>query len=357
MKTLLQICASATVIGIICLIISHEYTSHHASKTKEKVYIYNWGEYIDPSLIHKFEKQTGIKVIYETFDSNEAMEAKIRNGGTHYDVAFPSDYTVEKMKKEQLLHTIDHKKLSNYCNLDRAYLNQDFDKGNRYSIPYFFGTVGILYNKEQYADINFNSWASLNQPQLRNDILLVDGAREVMGMALNKLGFSLNDTNEDHLNKAQSELSRLAPQIRGVVGDEVSLMMSHHEANVAVVWSGVALPLVEDNPNFDYVVPEEGSNMWLDNMVIPKTAQNKEGAYRFINFLLDEENSKQNTEWVGYATPNKAARAQLPAHIRNDKSFYPTQAQQRSLEVYRDLGQQKLGEYNDRFLEFKMNLR
>ena len=143
---------------------------------------------------------------------------------------------------------------------------------------------------------------------IQNDILLVDGAREIIGMGLNKLGYSLNDKNPTHIHQAEKDLHNLAPQVRGIVGDEITMMLQQNEGHVAVVWSSVAAPLVQENTRYNYVIPKEGSNLWFDNMVIPKTAQNKEGAYKFMNFLLDAQNSAQNTEWVGYATPNKAAR-------------------------------------------------
>ena len=156
----------------------------------------------------------------------------------------------------------------------------------------------------------------------------MDGAREIMGLALNKLGYSLNDTNPNHLKEAE-KIYHLAPQVRGVVGDEVTMMLEQNEGNIAVVWSGVAAPLVQNSDKYNYVIPKEGSNLWFDNMVIPKTAQNKEGAYKFMNFLLDAKNNKQNTEWVGYATPNKAARQLLPKEVRDDHRFYPTQKSNR----------------------------
>ncbi|MDG0843452.1 ABC transporter substrate-binding protein [Staphylococcus equorum] len=357
MKGFLQLIIISIVIGFICLFISQKFTSKHHSGNGEKIYVYNWGEYIDPSLIKKFQKETGIEVVYETFDSNEAMEAKIKNGGTHYDIAFPSDYTVQKLKREQLLLPLNHEKLPNMKNLDSDYLDMPFDKENTYSIPYFFGTVGIVYNKNVYPNDNFDSWNQLYKAKYKDNILLVDGAREMIGVALNKLGYSLNDTHSPHLADAEKDLTRLGPNVKGVVGDEITMMLEQHEANVAVVWSGVAAPIVQENEEFDYVVPKEGSNLWFDNMVIPKTAQNKAGAYKFMNFLLDAEHSKQNTEWVGYATPNKAARVHLPANIKNDKRFYPTKEDQANLEVYKDLGKETLSEYNERFLNFKMSLK
>ncbi|ARJ16647.1 ABC transporter substrate-binding protein [Staphylococcus lugdunensis] len=357
MKQFLQLVCGALVIGLLCLGISHLFSGHEKAKSGKKIYVYNWGEYIDPELIKQFENQTGIEVIYETFDSNEAMEAKIKNGGTHYDVAFPSEYTVQKLKRANLLVPLNHHKLPNMRNLDPDYLDKSYDKGNQYSIPYFFGTVGILYNKQAYPDASFNHWSDLYQERYRNDVLLVDGAREIIGLSLNKLGYSLNDTNSQHLRQAEQDLKKLGPQVRGVVGDEVTMMLQQNEGNIAVVWSGVAAPLVQGSDKYNYVVPKEGSNLWFDNMVIPRTAQNKEGAYQFINFLLDAENSKKNTEWVGYATPNKAARQLLPNEIRNDHRFYPTQQGQARLEVYKDLGQRTLGNYNESFLNFKMSLK
>lgn len=208
-------------------------------------------------------------------------------------------------------------------------MNMPYDRNNKYSLPYFFGTVGILYNKQAYPNEDFSSWRTLYQPKYKNDVLLVDGAREIMGLALNKLGYSLNDTNPNHLKEAEKDLHHLAPQVRGVVGDEVTMMLEQNEGNIAVVWSGVAAPLVQNSDKYNYVIPKEGSNLWFDNMVIPKTAQNKEGAYKFMNFLLDAKNNKQNTEWVGYATPNKAARQLLPKEVRDDHRFYPTQKSNR----------------------------
>lgn len=178
-----------------------------------------------------------------------------------------------------------------------------------------------------------------------------------MGLSLNKLGYSLNETNPKRLDEAEADLAHLAPQVKGIVGDEVTMMLEQHEANIAVVWSGTAAPIVQENPEFDYVVPKEGSNLWFDTMVIPKTAQNQAGAYQFINFLLDPKNSKQNTEWVGYATPNEAAKKHLPKEIKNDQRFYPSKETQSRLEVYKDLGKDILNDYNEHFLNFKMSLQ
>lgn len=356
MKKLLQLIGISIIVGAL-LMLSTRFIDPPPSKgKKEVIYVYNWGEYIDPALTKKFEKETGIRVVYETFDSNEAMMAKIKNGGTDYDIAVPSEYTVQKMEEEDLLIPIDHKKLSNIKNIDPAFMNLSFDEGNKYSVPYFWGTVGILYNPEKTKGIDFNTWNSLWSEKLKEDVLVVDGSREGIGFALNSMGESLNETNKDKLNKAQNKLVDLAPNIRGVVGDEINTMMVQNESDVAVVWSGMAADIMTENENLDYVVPKEGSNLWFDNLVIPKTAQNVEGAHKFINFLLDEQNGKQNTEWVGYATPNKASYQLLDKEVREDERFYPDSKVRNKLEVYDNLSKENIAAYNEAFLKFKIAL-
>ncbi|EFM11295.1 extracellular solute-binding protein family 1 [Paenibacillus curdlanolyticus YK9] len=317
--------------------------------------IYNWGDYIDPDLIAEFEKESGLKVIYQTFDSNEAMMTKIEQGGTTFDVSVPSEYAISKMKEEGLLLPIDHSKLPNLKHIDSRFLDLSFDPGNAYSIPYFWGTVGIIYNPDLLDGWQITSWNDLWDPRLRNQILLVDGAREVMGFGLNSLHFSLNDTNEDHLQEAKRKLQTLTPNVKAIVGDEIKMLIANEEAAVGVVWSGDASEIMDENDKLDYVVPEEGSNLWFDNMVIPKTARNIEGAYAFMNFMLDPEHAARNAEYVGYSTPNKDALALLPEEIAGDERFYPSPELTEKLEVYRNLGKRMLAHYNELFLEFKMH--
>ncbi|AZN43433.1 ABC transporter substrate-binding protein [Paenibacillus albus] len=317
--------------------------------------IYNWGDYIDPELITEFEKESGLKVIYSTFDSNEAMMTKIEQGGTTFDISVPSEYAISKMKEENLLLPIDKSKLPNLKYIDPKYMNLSFDPNNEYSIPYFWGTVGIVYNPELVKGIEFKSWDDLWNPSLHNQILLVDGAREVIGFGLNSLHYSLNDTNEEHLQQAKNKLKELTPNVKAIVGDEIKLLLANEEAAVGVVWSGDAAEIIDENDKLTYVVPEEGSNLWFDNIVIPKTAKNVEGAHKFINFMLDPEHAAQNAEYVGYATPNKKALELLPEDISGDKRFYPSPEVTAKLEVYRNLGKRMLSHYNDLFLEFKMH--
>ncbi|ANE45648.1 spermidine/putrescine ABC transporter substrate-binding protein [Paenibacillus swuensis] len=317
--------------------------------------IYNWGDYVDPELLEKFEEETGTKVIYQTFDSNEAMMTKIEQGGTTYDISVPSEYAIAKMKQEGLLLPIDSSKLSNLKHIDPRYMDLPFDPGNQYSIPYFWGTVGIVYNSELLGGKKLTSWADLWDPSLKNQILLADGAREVMGMGLNSLGYSLNDTEEAHLQEAKRHLGELTPNIKAIVGDEIKMLLAGEEAAVGLVWSGDASEIMGENEKLDYVVPTEGSNLWFDNMVIPKTARNIEGAHAFINFMLDPENAAQNAEYVGYSTPNASALKLLPEEISGDERFYPGPELTEKLEVYENLGKRMLAHYNELFLEFKMH--
>jgi spermidine/putrescine transport system substrate-binding protein len=355
MKKLVQMFAAVFVTAMALLyLVSHLNTTQGYSGDNTLT-IYNWGDYIDPDLIKKFEKETGIKVIYQTFDSNEAMMTKIAQGGTIFDVAVPSEYAISKMIEEDLLIPLDHSKLPNLKYINPRFLDLSFDPKNKYSIPYFWGTVGIVYNPEMLGGKKITSWNDLWDKDLRNQILLVDGAREVIGMGLNSLHYSLNDTNKAHLQEAKRKLDKLTPNIKAIVGDEIKMLIANEEAAVGVVWSGDAAEMISENEKLDYVVPKEGSNLWFDNMVIPKTAKNIDGAHKFINFMLDPKNAAQNAEYVGYSTPNQKAIDYLPEEISNDKRFYPDLDSVQNLEVYENLGKRMLAYYNELFLEFKMH--
>lgn len=318
------------------------------------VTIYNWGDYIDPELLKKFEAETGYQVNYETFDSNEAMMTKIQQGGTAYDIAIPSEYMIQRMMTEELLLPLDHSKIVGLENIDERFLDQSFDEGNQFSIPYFWGTLGIIYNDKMVDAENIQHWDDLWRPELRNNVMLIDGAREVIGLGLNSLGYSLNSKNNDELNEATTKLDQMTANVKAVVADEIKMYMINEESAVAVSFSGEAAEMLDENEHLHYVIPEEGSNLWFDNIVMPKTARNTEGAYDFINFMLEPENAAQNAEYIGYATPNKIAESMLPAEISGDEQFYPDEEILSHLEVYEDLGQEYLQIYNDLFLEFKM---
>lgn len=356
MKSLVQTIIVLLVAVAILFYVNTQLNESSSSASSDTITVFNWGEYIDPELVDRFEQETGIRVIYETFDSNEAMLTKIQQGGTRYDVAMPSEYMIEKMKEEELLIPIDQSKLPNLQNIDPYFLDLPFDPGNQYSIPYFWGTVGIAFNPTLLDGQTFESWNDLWSPELKQEVILVDGAREVMGMGLNTLGYSLNSTDEAELRAATDRLKEMGPNVKAIIGDEIVETMRRGEAAIALVWSGQAADIMYVNEDIDYSVPEEGSNLWFDNMIIPKTAGNVEGAHKFINFMLDAEVAAQNADYVGYSTPNSAAIELMDPEVTGDTRFYPTEEMRERLEVYQNLGPEKLGLYNELFLEFKMSM-
>ncbi|MGT2907671.1 ABC transporter substrate-binding protein [Streptococcus dentiloxodontae] len=329
------------------------YMESQSGSASDKLVIYNWGDYIDPALLTQFTKETGIKVQYETFDSNEAMYTKIKQGGTTYDIAVPSDYTIDKMIDEDLLIKLDKSKITGLDNIGNEFLGRSFDPGNDYSIPYFWGTVGIVYNKTMVEKAP-QHWNDLWSSDYRNQIMMVDGAREVMGMALNSLGYSLNTKNMEELEKAKDKLNGLTPNIKAIVGDEMKGYMIQGDAAIGVTFSGEASEMLNSNSDLAYFVPSEGSNLWFDNLVIPKTAKHINEAYAFINFMLKPENAAQNAQYIGYSTPNTVAKTLLPDAIKNDTAFYPNDETIANLEVYNNLGSEWLGIYNDLYLQVKM---
>jgi spermidine/putrescine transport system substrate-binding protein len=357
MRPLVNAAAAIVIACALLFYASHTLNSAGNAGGAGTIIVYNWGDYMDPDVIRQFEEETGIKVIYETFDSNEAMLAKVQQGGTAYDVLVPSDYAIEMMIEEDLLVPLDHSKLPNLANIDPYFLDLPFDPGNRYSVPYFWGTLGIVFNPNMVPEhLTFESWQDLWDPSLRRKVFLFDGAREVIGMGLNSLGESLNTKDDELLRKATDRLKELAPNIKGVIGDEITPLMVNNEAAVALTFSGQAADMMGENEELDFRVPKEGSNLWFDSFVIPKTSRNIDGAHAFINFMLDAEVNAQNTEYVGYSTPNAAALELLDEEITSDERFYPPADILERLEVYENLGLDWLGKYAEYFLEFKMSL-
>lgn len=357
MKALVRGAILIAATAAILMIINAQLAKSGAQSGGNTLTVYNWGEYIDPDLIKQFEKETGINVIYETFDSNEGMMGKIEQGGTSYDITVPSEYMVEMMREKDLLIPLDYDKIPNIKNIDPYFRNLPFDPNSTYSIPYFWGTLGIAYNPSLLDGQTFESWNNLWDPSLKQEAVLVDSAREVIGMSLNSLGYSLNSTNVDELREATDKLKTLSPNIKAVIGDEVTQMMMNNEAAVSLIWSGQAADMMSENEDITYVVPKEGSNLWFDNIVIPKTVKNIDGAYEFINFMLRPEVAAQNADYVGYSTPNKEALTLLDPEVVSDERYYPDEEARDHLEVYKDLGLEMLGTYNEFFLEFKMNMK
>ena len=322
--------------------------------TSDTLVIYNWGDYIDPELLKQFEREYDTKVIYETFDTNEGMLAKIEQGGTTYDVAVPSEYMVEVMKEKELLLPLDHTKLPMLQHIDPYFLDLPFDRHNTYSLPYFWGTVGVAYNPKLLEGQTFESWDDLWDPSLKGRVIVVDSAREVLGVGLNKLGYSLNSKDEREIQQAMLELEAFSPNVKASIGDEVTQLMINEEAAVALTWSGQAADMMDVNDDITFAIPKEGSNIWFDNVVIPKTSRNVEGAHAFIDFLNRPDVAAKNATYVGYATANKDALALMDEEITSDERYYPPVDIREQLEVYENLGLKWVGRYNEYFLQYKM---
>lgn len=326
----------------------------HQDSAKSPVYFFNWGDYVDPDLIKEFEEETGYEVIYESFDSNEAMIAKVLGGATPYDLVVPSEYTVEIMRDKGLLKPLDKNRLEGLGNIDPKFLDRSFDPDNKYSIPYLWGSLGIVYNSKYYKEEDFSSWKNLWDPKFEDQILLYDGAREVMGLGLLAKGYSLNTKDPKILKEVQEDIFPLMDRAQAILADEIKMYLALEESNVGFTFSGEAVVAMEDNEDLAYTIPKEGSNIWFDNLVIPSTCQNEEGAYALINFFLRPDVAARNADYIGYSTPNQGALDLLDEEVKNDPTLYPSDEIIEKLEVFEDLGQETTILYNDLFLETKI---
>jgi len=307
------------------------------SSDKKVLNVYNWGDYIGEDVIAAFEEQYGIKVNYDTFATNEDMYVKIKSGGSNYDVIFPSDYMIEKMINENMLQKIDITNITNYDLIDDQFKNLDYDPNNEYSVPYMWGTVGILYNKTM-VDEPVDSWDILWDEKYANQILMLDSLRDSIAVALRKQGYSINTRDLNELEEAKQALIEQKPLVLAYVGDEVKDKMVGGEAALAVVWSGEAVAAKRENPDLEYAIPKEGSNLWVDAMAIPASSQNKEAAELFINFMCETEIAFQNADYIGYSTAHKEAKYLFPEEIINDKAAYPLLEELDSCVIFKDLG-------------------
>ena len=347
----------AILFGVKNMLQAKESTEEvETSSEQQQLFLFNWGNYIDPELIKEFEAETGIQVVYETFDSNDAMEAKLKQGGTRYDIVFPSESSITKLVNQNLLQKLDHSKIKGLENISPFLLNSPVDKGNQYTVPYFWGTVGIMVNTKYIDPESIQTWSDLWKEDFKNKVHVLDGNREALGMALQSLGYSLNSKNENELHAAEVKLKELKPNVRAVLNEEIKTMMKLEEAPIGMGYSGDAAAVAEENPNVQYILPKDGSAVWTDNFAIAHTAVNIDGAYAFINFMLRPENAARNAEYVGYSTPNEKAKELMNPEVTSDETYYPSEEIINSLEHYEYLGNDWIQKYNEAFLDFKMEL-
>lgn len=323
----------------------------------EQVIIYNWGEYIDPEVLDMFEEETGIQVIYEEFETNEIMYPKIQSGAIAYDLVCPSDYMIQKMIQNDLLQPLNFDNIPNAKNIGQVYYekSRQFDPDNQYSIPYCWGTVGILYNTKMVEE-PIDSWTVLWDTQYKDNILMQDSVRDAFAVALKTLGYSLNSTSIHELTQAKDLLVQQKPLVQAYVIDQVRDKMIGNEAAIGVIYSGEAIYTQTENPDLAYVVPKEGSNMWIDSWVMPKNAPNKENAEKFLDFLCRPEIALMNFEYITYSTPNEKTRELIedPA-IRNSEIAFPGDSILSRCETFTYLGEDADEVYNQLWREVKSN--
>ena len=362
MKRRVFLFPAAVFLGTACLLSGCGKKS--ATDNAGEVYVYNWGEYIDEAVITMFEEETGIKVVYDMFETNEEMYPVIEAGGVNYDVICPSDYMIQKMIENDLLAELNFDNIPNISEIDPEFMERSkaFDLENKYSVPYTWGTVGILYNTSMVAPEDVpTKWADLWDEKFKGEILMQDSVRDAFMVALKSLGYSMNTENESELQEAKNLLIQQKPLVQAYVVDQVRDKMIGGEAAIGVIYSGEMLYIQDEvaslglDYDLEYVLPEEGTNVWIDSWVIPKNAKNKENAEKWIDFLCRPDIAKMNFEYITYATPNKGAFDLLDEEIQNNKAVFPDIDSLENSEVFQYLGDDVDSIYNDLWKEVKSN--
>lgn len=311
--------------------------------------VFNWGEYIDEAVIDMFEEETGISVNYKTYDTNEDMYPIIANGAADWDVVCPSEYMIQKMLDNDLLLEINYDNVPNISYIDPAYMDtvKTFDPDAKHSVPYMWGTVGILYN-ETMVDEPITSWSALWDEKYAENIVMMNNARDVFAPALISLGYSLNSTDENELREAADLLIKQKPLVLKYTTDEVRDMMIGEKAAIGVIYSGEATVSKQENDNLRYVVPDEGSNVWLDCWCIPTTCKNKENAEKWIDFLCRPDIALMNFEYITYSTPNTGAVELIEdEETLNNEALFPGNEVLSRCETFHYLGEDTEEMYNN----------
>ena len=323
------------VLVIMCLFILIPVSV--SCRDEETLQFYNWGSYIDEDILKDFTKETGIKVKLSTFASNEEMYAKLNSGSAFYDLAIPSDYMIERMIKEGMLEKIDLSNIPNYKNIDAQFKNLAYDSANEYSVPYMWGTCGLLYNTGKVDDV-VDSWDILWNAKYAKQIIMYESMRDSFIPAFRRLGYSVNTRDLKELEAARDLLIEQRPLVHAYMGDIIRDAMISGEAAIALMYSGDAIDCMDNNPALAYAVPKEGSNVWFDSLVIPKGARNKDKAEAFIDYLCRPDVALKNTEYIGYSTVNAETFKMLPSDMLENPAYWPDEDILGRCEVFLDLG-------------------
>ena len=323
-----------------------------AKKQNKVLYVFNWGEYIDEEVNEIFEEETGIEVVYKIYDNNESMYAVVKNAPGTYDVVFPSDYMVGRMIAEDMLEPINYENVPNFKYIMEDFKNLSYDPENLYSVPYTWGTVGLLYNTQTVTETP-TSWDALWDERYENRILMYNNSRDTIGVSLLRNGNSLNTIDKEELSKATEDLIDQKPILQAYVSDDIFSKMEGDSAVLAPVYSGDAISTIEENPNLAYTVPEEGTNRFVDCMCIMKDAPNKEAAELYINFLCRQDIAERNRDFTAYSTPQQQVFDALPEEIKGNEIAYPNAETIAKTEVFTNLPQDILEYYNSLWNKLK----
>lgn len=346
MKKLLTLCLMLFLLAGVTL------TAGCSSKPVLR--IYNWADYIDESVLKAFEQEFNCTVQYSLYDDNETMLNKLKSTNSSYDVIFPSDYTIESMIKLNMLSKLDFANIPNFKNINSEFKNRSYDPKSEYSVPYMWGTIGILYNTTKVSD-PITSWDILFNTKYNNQVLMMDSVRDALAVALFKLGYSMNSTDPAQIQQAKELLIQQKNTTVLAYGlDEIKDKMARGEAALALVYSGDARTAIDKNADLAYALPETGTNVWFDAMVVPANAKNKKLAEEFINYMCRTEVAMMNVEAIGYNTPVQTVFDLLDDSIKNDTDFYPTAEYLQKCEIFVDLGA-KMKDYTDLWDEIKLS--
>ncbi len=322
---------------VLSMLFSLVLTSTGCKKDTKELNLFNWTEYLPQEVIDKFEAETGIKINYNTYSSNEEMLAKVSAAPGTYDLVVSSDYMVDIMNKLNLLEEIDKEAITNLKNIGPEYLDKGFDPGNKYTVPYMCGTALLAVNTK-LVTIDIQHYVDLWDPSLKDNIVTLDDQRGLMGVVLKKLGYSINETDPAVMELVKEELIALKPNIKAFDSDSPKTLLIKEEVAVGFVWNAEAVLAQNENPDIKIVMPEEGLYLWQDNFLIPKGSKHKENSEEFINFLLRPEISKLLSEAFPYTNPNAAAKELLSEDVKNNLGIYPPASVYEQGEYLVDLG-------------------
>ena len=348
----------ALILLIGCLTVGITGCGSNGGSSEQKVYVYSWGDYLNPEVLDLFKKETGIEVILDEFDTNESMYPRVAEGAVHYDVICPSDYMIQKLIANNLVQPLDFNKLPEAKkNIGADFFKQceSFDPENQYSVPYCWGTVGIIYDKTKVTD-PVDSWNILWNEKYAGQILMQDSARDALMIPLKIMGKSLNETDKDVLTAAQEMLIKQKPLVQAYVVDEVKDKLINSEAAMGVVFSGEAPIILKENPNMAFAIPKEGTNFWIDGWVITKDAKNVDNAHKFIDFMCRPDIAAKNFDHLGYSTPNVNVQPLVEdEELKNSPIAFPSADIYAGQETYKYLGNKIDEYYNSLWMKVKVD--